>query len=63
MNIYCCWRDLLGMGLSAVVQAANEKRAIELLRWKVDENTHSIGSKKIGVSDSDAETVWSEESL
>lgn len=63
MNIYYCWRDYSGFGLSAVVQADNEDRAIEILGWTVDEDTLSIDVKKIGVADGDIEREWCEESL
>jgi hypothetical protein len=63
MNIYFCWRDYLGFGLSAVVQAESEERAIKLLGWKVDEDTHEINTTKIGVADGGNEREWCEESL
>ena len=63
MNIYYCWRDYSGYGLSAVVQAETEDRAIELLGWEIDEDTLEINVKKIGVADGDTEQEWCEESL
>lgn len=63
MNIYYCWRDYLGFGLSAVVQAETEERAIEILGWEVDGDTLEITAKKIGIADSDTEHEWCEELL
>ncbi len=61
MNIYHCWRDFSGHGLSAVVQADSEDRATEMLEWEIDEDTLSITVKRIGVADSDTEGIWCEE--
>ena len=63
MNIYYCWHDYSGFGLSAVVQAENEERAIELLGWEIGEDTLEITTKKIGYADGGSENLWCEESL
>lgn len=63
MNIYHCWRDFDGFGLSAVVQAETEESAINVLEWEIDDDTKEIKINKIGTSNSGATIVWSEESL
>lgn len=45
------------------MQAESEERAIKLLGWKVDEDTHEINTTKIGVADGGNEREWCEESL
>ena len=63
MNIYYCWRDYSGYGLSAVVSAETGERAIEILGWEIDEDTTEIKTEKIGVADNAVEKEWCEESL
>lgn len=63
MNIYHCYRDFSGFGLTAIVEAKTESEAQKELGWEIDEDTLEITIKVIGEGVSSAAKVWSEESF
>jgi hypothetical protein len=63
MNIYYCWHDSNGYGLSAVVSAETYEKALELLDWEFNVDPNMLEVKEIGISNYTDEKVWAEESL
>ena len=63
MNIYSCYRDFSGFGLTAIVEANTEDEAQKELGWVIDEDTLEIKISKIGYGVSSTVRVWCEESL
>lgn len=63
MNIYNCYRDFSGFGLTAIVEANTEDEAKKELGWEIDEDTLEIEISIIGQGTSSVIKVWCEETL
>lgn len=63
MKIYLLGCDFMGCGLSAVVVADSEERAVELLRWVEDDDRADVTCIAVGESYASVEMVICEEAL